>query len=145
MKMIYGGVPVQSLKVKHYEMDTNSATVQPSDLHSGITCYARGKKVTGTGRSFDFANYGSIYTNVATIIPSVVNVVEVASLTYPVQLSMALTDMKNVDFSNSQTIANIIVDGEPHTITVVISDGKMTLVCDKTMKLQIFYGKDNYV
>lgn len=45
MKMYYGGTPIKSLNVKHYEMSTSDATVQPSDLQSGVTCYARGQKL----------------------------------------------------------------------------------------------------
>lgn len=144
MKMIYGGTPVKSLKVKHYEVSTSDATVQPSDVQAGVTYYARGTKGVGTGRCFEFASYGFVYTNVPTPIPSTINVVEVASLDYPVQLTIALNKMYNVDFSTSQNIGNIIIDGQSYPLTIVVSNNRMTISCDKTIKLEIFYGRDNY-
>lgn len=144
MKMFYGGVPVNSMKVKHYEVSTNDATLKPSDMQAGVTAYAKGQKVTGTGKSFEFANYGAVYTNVPLVVPTVINIVEISSLNYPVQLSIALSNMKNVDFSSIQTIGSIVIDGTAYPITVVVSNGKMTISCEKTLKLEIFYGKDNY-
>lgn len=145
MKMYYGGVPVNSMKVRHYETSTNDATLKASDMQSGITAYARGEKITGTGKSFEFANYGAIYTNVATPIPSTINVIEVASLDYPVQHLIALNDMCNIDFSTSQAIGNVVIDGMAYPMTVIASSGQLTVSCEKTIKLEVFYGKDNYV
>lgn len=144
MKLIYGGVPYNTTKVRHYSVDTNDATCEPSAVQAGLTYYANGKKEVGTGKSFEFANYGFIYTNVSFPVPSIINIVEIASLNYPVQLSVALSDMKNIDFSISQTIGSVVVDGQSYPITVVVSDGEITVSCDKTIKLQIFYGRDNY-
>ena len=145
MKMFYGNIPVNSMKIKHYEMNTNSATVQPSDLQTGVTCFGRGKKITGTGKSFEFAQYGYLETNLSRTIPNNINVIEIASLTYPIQLNIALSDMKGIDFTKSQTVANVTVDGVSYPISVQVSNNKLTVSCDKTIKLQVFYGKDNYV
>lgn len=145
MKMMYGGKPVKSMKAHVFDVNSNDATMIASDLQAGKTAYSKGKKVTGTGKSFEFANYGNIFTNVATIIPSMINIVEIASLNYPVQLSIELTTMKNLDFSVSQSIGNIIIDGTTYPVTVSVIDNKIKLSCDKTIKLQIFYGRDNYV
>lgn len=145
MKMIYGGTPINSLKVKHYELDTNSATVQPSDLQAGVTCFAKGKKMTGTGKSFEFAYYGQFETNDSMVIPSFINVVEISSLTHPVQLIIPLSDMKNIDFSLPQSVGNVMIDGVSYPVTVVVENNEILVSCDQTIKLEIFYGKDNYV
>lgn len=100
MKMYYGGTPIKSLNVKHYEMSTSDATVQPSDLQSGVTCYARGQKVTGTGRSFEFAMYGSVTTNASNYAPVQINIIEITSLDYPIKSSIALNSMIDIDFFN---------------------------------------------
>lgn len=145
MKMIYGGTPVESLKVRHYEVSTNDCDMVASDLQAGKTAVARGQKITGTGKCFSFAFYGSVYTNVPIQIPSTINVVEVASLDYPVQLAMALNNMYVEDFSKTQNIANIVIGGQSYPLMVTVTDNKMTISCSKTIKLQIFYGRDNYV
>lgn len=144
MKMIYGGVPVNSLKVKHYELDTNSATVQPSDLQTGVTCFARGKKMTGTGKSFEFAWYGAFETNDFMIIPSKINVIHISSLEYPMQDVISLNNVNDLDFSTEQVVSNVVVDGVSYPIKVSSSDTEFNITCDKTIKLQIFYGRDNY-
>lgn len=145
MKMIYGGVPVNSMKIKHYELDTNSATVQPSDMQAGVTCFARGKKITGTGKAFEFASYGKIDTNTPIFSPTIVNVVEIASLTYPIRLSVELGVMRDIDFSTPQTIGYVMVDNVEYPIIVQVDGVVLTFTCEKTIELQAFYGKDLYV
>jgi hypothetical protein len=145
MKMFYGNTPIKSLNVKHYEMSTSDATVVPTDLQAGVTCYARGKKVTGTGRSFEFASYGMVQTNIPVFSPVIINIIEIASLDYPVKISMALNEMEHLDFSVPQTIGCAIIDGVEYPITAQVNGVILTLACEKTIKLEAFYGKDNYV
>lgn len=145
MKMIYNGTPMKSLNIKHYEMNTNDCTMVASDLQAGVTAFARGKKVTGTGKSFEFAHYGGWKTNSPQYIPSGINVIEIASIDYPIQLSMPLSDMKNSDFTIPQTIGNIIIDSATYPISVQAANNILTISCDKTVTLQLFYGKDNYI
>ena len=142
MKMMYGGTPVKNVLL---HTDSDSATMVASDLQSGVTGFAKGQKITGTGKSFEFARYGSMFTNVQTVIPTNINIIEIASLNNPVQLYIELTDMKDLDFLTSQLIGNVVVDGVAYPITVIVSDNKIKLSCDKTIKLQVFYGRDNYV
>ena len=144
MKMYLGGTPVKTMKVKHFEVDTNFCDMIASDLQAGKTGVAQGKIIVGTGKSFEFANYGKFYTNVAISVPSTINLITIASLDYPVQLSVALTDMRNLDFSTTQTVGTVVINGESYPIGVVVTGGKITVSCDKTIKLQIFYGRDNY-
>ena len=145
MKMFYGGVPVNSMKVHHFEMDTNDATIVPSDLQSGVTAYARGQKITGTGKSFEFANYGGLLTNSKRYVPDIINVIEISSLVYPIKQNIELNNQREIDFSTSQHIADAIIDGVSYPITVVISSNFLTISCDQTFTMQVFYGKDNYV
>ena len=145
MKMFLGNTPVNSLNVHHFEMNTNDATVFASDLQAGVTCYARGQKITGTGKCFEFATYGSIQTNMAEYIPSPINVIEVASLDYPIKNFIALNKMESTDFSTEQTIGIVLVDNVEYPITVSIDGYFLTLNCEKTITLQVFLGKDNYV
>ena len=144
--MIYGGVPVNSLKVKHYELDTNSATVQPSDMQSGITAYARGQKIIGTGKSFEFAYYGRMLSNDSFIIPTnTVNVVHISSVDYPVHSLVHLANMDNLDFTSGQVVCNLIVNGSEHPVTVIANNNEISVNCDVNVYFEIFFGKDNYV
>lgn len=145
MKMYLGNTPINSLNIKHYEMDTNSATVQPSDLQAGVTCYGRGKKITGTGKSFEFAFYGESKTNSSIYIPTDINVIEIASTTHPIQLSIELNTMRDKNFSEVQTLGNIVANSTIHPITVQVTNNIMKISCNETVNLQLFYGKDNYV
>ena len=80
MKMIYNGTPIKSLNIKHYELNTNDATLKASDLQSGVTAYAKGQKITGIGRAFRFALYGDFPSNREIPIPvSEINTVVVSS------------------------------------------------------------------
>lgn len=145
MKMFLGEVPIQSLNVHHFEMNTNDATVVSSDLQAGVTCYARGQKITGTGKSFEFAQYGNVETNFPLVIPNIVNIIEIASTAYPVKSAVALSAIKNMDFSTPQTIGYIIIDNVENPITATIDGNILTLSCSQTITLQVFYGKDNYI
>lgn len=145
MKMMYNGTPVKSLNVHHFEQDTNSATVQPSDLQAGVTCFGRGRKITGTGKSFEFANYGLLQTNASRYVPTNINIIELASVEYPVRLTLNLDELYNLDFSTSQTIATANINGIEYDLSVVVSSNILKVNCDKTFALQVFYGKDNYV
>lgn len=145
MKMFYGNVPVNSMKMKHYEMDTNSATVQPSDLQSGVTCYGRGKKITGTGKAFEFAMYGDWKTNLSSPVPSTINVIQVGSLEYSVRMTTSIGKMALLDFANSQKIAEVVVNEVIYPITVSVQNGMLNVSCDETINIQLFYGRDRYI
>lgn len=145
MKMFYGNIPVNSMKIKHYEMNTNSATVQPSDMQAGVTCFGRGKKITGTGKAFEFAQYGSIGTNLPLVIPNIINIIEITSTVYPIKSVFVLSEIKNVDFTTPQIIGYVVADNVESPVTATINDNILTLLCDKTLVLEFFIGKDNYV
>ena len=144
MKLMYGNVPVKSLNINYFEQDTNDCTMVASDLQAGITAVARGQKITGTGKSFEFAYYGAVKTNQAQYIPNNINVVEIASLDYPIRHAIALTDMENIDFSTQQIVGYVTVDGMEYDVKVQAVNNFLTLSCEKTIFLEIFYGKDNY-
>lgn len=144
MKMMYGNAPFKGLKVKSFGVDTNDCTMVASDLQAGVTAVARGKKITGTGKSFEFAQYGRISLNFPIVIPANINVIELASTEYPVRMLYSVNNIKDIDFSSKQDIAKIIIDNEEYTISLVINNNMMTISCDKSISLEVFYGKDNY-
>lgn len=133
------------MKVKHYELSTQDATMKASDLQAGITAYAKGKKVTGTGKSFEFARYGYVTTNVSTYVPTDINIVEVSSSEYPIKITLNLSSMKDIDFSNEQQIAKVIINGTEYNLIISVESNRMLISCDENVRLQAFYGKDNYV
>lgn len=145
MKLCLGNTPVKSINIRKLDVDTNDATIVASDMQSGSVAYAKGQKVTGTGKAFAFASYGTQKTNVAIPVPSAINAIEISCLDYPVQMLVALSGMKDVDFTTENAIANVVINGVTHPITVQVADGNLTLSCTQTLTLEVFYGKDEHV
>lgn len=145
MKMFLGDVPIKKMNVHYFQEDTNDATMVASDLQSGVTAYARGKKITGTGKSFEFAFYGGVKTNLPQYVPTNINVIHIASVNYPIQFAVALNEMEHLDFTTAQVIGHVTIDGTNYEITVQVTNNLLTISCNKTITLQVFYGKDNYL
>lgn len=141
MKLMLGNTPVKKMMIHN---DTQDATMVASDLQSGVTCYAKGQKVTGTGKSFEFAQYGKTYLNFPIVVPSNINVFEVASTDYPIKMLFSINNIKNIDFSSKKDVAKVIIDNEEYMISLLVSGNIMTIYCDKSVSLEVFYGKDNY-
>lgn len=145
MKLCLGNTPIKSLNIRKLDVNTNDATIVASDMQSGMTAYAKGVKVTGTGKSFAFASHGGLKTNFAQPIPGIINVIDISSMAYPIQMIMDISDMKDSDFSVENTVANVIINGATYPITAQVADNKLTLACSQTIQLQVFYGKDDHV
>lgn len=141
MKLMKGGMPIKKTMIHN---DTQDATMVASDLQAGVTAYSKGQKIVGTGKCFSFAIYGSMYTNRPWIIPTTINIIEIGCSTNPVQLSKELNSMVNVNFTEPQDVASIVIDGVSYPITVSVVNNKLTISCEKSVKLQVFYGKDEY-
>ena len=142
MKLMLGGTPVKKMMIHN---DTMDATMVASDLQAGITAYANGQKVTGTGKSFEFANYGLLQTNASTYVPTNINIIEVSSLQYPIKLNIELSQMRNINFAEKQNIGSALIDGIEYNLIAQVTSNILRITCDKTFALQAFYGKDNYV
>jgi hypothetical protein len=138
MKMFYNGTPIKSLNIKHYEVSTNDCTAIPSDLQSGVTCVAKGKKITGTGKSFSFASYGRWTTNISNFIPMDINTIQIGSMDYPVRMTVSINDSHSCDFSTPQEVAEVIVDGTAYPMTVSVQNGEFLVTCEKTISIQLF-------
>ena len=145
MKLMYGSVPVKSMNIHSYELSTNDCTAIPSDLQAGVTCVAKGKKITGTGKSFAFATYGRWKTNESDIIPTVINVIQVGSTDYSLRMTIPVGVMHSYDFTVPQKIAEVTIDGEVYPITADVQSGELSISCEKTINLELFIGKDEYV
>ena len=145
MKMFYGGVPVNSMKVHSYELNSNDCDMIASDLQAGKTAVARGKKIVGTGKSFEFASYGGCVTNLPIAVPSVINAIQISSVSYPIKMTVPVYNTTRLDFSALQTIAEVVIDEMVYPITVSVQNGMLTVFCDYTIDIELFYGKDRYI
>ena len=142
MKMYLGDVPVKSL---YTHTDTDEGNITAPDMQSGMIAFAKGVKLTGTGKAFAFASYGQISTNKACPVPSIINFIEVSSLTYPVKTNIALSSMKNTDLSTIQKIGAVTINGTAYDITAQVSNNMLTVGCSKDINLEVFYGRDEHV
>lgn len=145
MKMIYNGTPVNSMKVKHYEVSTNDCDMIASDLQAGKTAVARGKKIVGTGKSFEFAFYGTWMTNTPLVIPAMINAIQISSIIHPIKAIVSVHDTTLVDFSQPQTIAEVNINGVIYPLVATVQNGMLTIACDHAIDIELFYGKDRYV
>lgn len=144
MRMIYGNTPVKTMNVRHYEISTNDCNVVPSDLQAGVTCFAKGQKITGTGKAFSFATYGNWFTNESVFIPTVINTIQIGSLNYPVRMTVPMNDMVSHDFTTAQKMAEVIIDGVAYPMVVSVQNGEFIITCDKTIEIELFMGRDEY-
>lgn len=142
MKLYLGNTAVKALYI---HTDTDDANITAPDMQSGMTAYAKGVKLTGTGKCFRFATYGKTETNVATYVPNTINTVIISSTEYPIKMNMAVTDMKDANFSAAQKVGTVIVGGAEYAITAQVANDNLTLSCPQTISLQVFYGKDDHV
>lgn len=142
MKMYLGDVPVKAL---YTHTDTDEGNITAPDMQSGMIAFAKGVKLTGTGKAFAFASYGQVSTNKAWPVPSIINVIEVSSLTYPVKTNIALSSMKNTNFSTIQKIGAVTINGTAYDITAQVSNNMLTVGCSKDISLEVFYGRDEHV
>lgn len=146
MKMMYNGTQIKSLNVNHYEMSTQDATLKESDMQTGVTAYARGRKITGTGKAFSFALYGGCNSNDIIPIPvESINTVSISCTTYPVRMTTPIEDLRFIDFSTAKTVAIMTVNGIDYPISISVLNNMITITCDKTATLQVVFGKDEYV
>lgn len=142
MKMYLGDVPVKAL---YTHTDTDEGNITAPDMQSGMIAFAKGVKLTGTGKAFAFAAYGQMSTNEAWPVPSIINVIEVSSLTYPVKTNIALSSMKNTNFSTIQKIGAVTINGTAYDITAQVSNNMLTVGCSKDIGLEVFCGRDEHV
>lgn len=145
MKLMYGNVPVKSLNIHTYEQDTNSATVQASDMQAGVTAFARGQKIVGTGKCFSFAMYGVFETNASIYVPNNINVVEIASTEHPIKSLISFQNINTIDFSAEQAVGVIDINGLNIEIKAKVENNILTFICSNTINLEIFFGKDDYL
>lgn len=145
MKMMYNGTPIKSLNIKHFEVSTNDCTAIPSDLQAGITCVSKGKKITGTGKSFSFASYGRCMTNESNFIPMDINTVQIGSVDYPVRTIVSINDSHSYNFATPQEVAEVVIDDKIYPMTVSVQNGEFLVSCEKTINIQFFIGKDEYI
>lgn len=145
MKMIYGGTPVNSMKVRHYEVNTNGATTVPSAVQAGLTYFANGRQEVGTGKSFSFASYGRWATNEPDFIFTDINTVQIGSMDYPVRMKISMYESHSCDFSTPQEVAEVVIDGVTYPMTVSVQNGEFLVACEKTIDIQLFIGKDEYI
>ena len=137
MKMFLGNTPINFMNLTKTDISTSDADIVASDLQAGKICYARGTKVTGTGKSFEFASYGAWKTNLPNFVPSLINVIQIGSKAYPIRMTVLMEDMVSHDFSTAQQIAETVIDGVIYPITVSVKNNILSITCDKSINIEL--------
>lgn len=140
------------------EPNSYQTTITPADMQMGMTAVSKGKVITGTGKAFEFAQYGS------KIITSIIdkNGVERKGVTFDYD------NTTNLVFVAPTTSGNVILQ-EDYLIKLV--EGKETIIAsdnttggdlrayydgerliiyltqptDELTILRFFIGKDNHI
>lgn len=143
MQLRLGDTKVKALMIHN---DTSDATLKASDMQAGVTGYANGQKITGTGKAFVFALYGNFSSNEMIPLPvTEINTLVVSCAGNPVKMAATTVVMRDYDFSTDKQVAAVTVNGTDYPITLRVTGGIATFSCDQTVMLQLFVGKDEYI
>lgn len=143
MQIALGDNKIKALMIHN---DTSDATLKASDMQAGVTGYANGQKITGTGKAFVFALYGPLSSNEMIPLPvDTINTIGIGSAVNPVKMVAAIDILRDYDFSNDTQVATVTVSGTDYPITLRIAGGIATFECSQNVKLQVLIGKDEYI
>lgn len=156
---------VNNKHIKHVsvltEPNSYQTDIQPEDMQSGKTAVSKGKIITGTGRAFEFAKYGSEFVypipgengeaRMGVLIPepSKSNIIFVSSMSGG---DIIAQDAYVIDLSNGVPVKI----GNNHTakdglvgVYVIYSDGFLCIYTDDSTDsntaFNYFEGKDNLI
>lgn len=139
-------------------LDTSDADITPVDIQRNRTAYVKGKKIIGTGKCFEFAEYGSRVVKeiidsegikrygVSFVVGENTNVILIAPTTMG---DIVLQTDFIVDIKNGEVVkigTNYTTNGELNAIydkdRVIVY---LTDFSQNTTVLRFFVGKDNYI
>lgn len=143
MQLRLGDTKVKALMIHN---DTSDATLKASDMQAGVTGYANGQKITGTGKAFVFALYGSASSDAMIPLPvETINTILLGCANNPIKMVDTVVAMRDYDFSSDKQVATVNVGGTDYPITLRITGGIATFGCSQKVTLQILIGKDEYI
>lgn len=157
MSYIVNGVEVKQIGVLT-EPNSYQTTITPADIQMGMTAISKGKVITGTGKVFEFASYGSRVIDVIVDNNGVerygttfnhnntINVIFVApspvgDIFIQDEYIVSISKGDDVIIAYDQTIEcelRAYHDGERLIVYLTKSPNEPTV-------LRIFVGKDNYI
>lgn len=140
------------------EPSTYDADITPENMQHGMIGYAQGKKVVGTGRCFEFVQYGtkvvreitdfdgSVKHGISLDIESGANLVFVASSTIGDSIAQT-TYLVNMAEGVTEKIGQSLTDGGD--LYASYKNGRLTIYLSNEPKertmLRLFVGKDNEI
>lgn len=140
-------------------LDTSDADITPADMQNGKIGYANGKKVIGTGKCFEFANYGTATFDlifdehgndrygIMMKIPSITNTLFISSIPNSDIVVQEVFNITEIEENKAVKVGtNFTTNGD---IFVFHSQGYIFIYCDDIQntksELNYFIGKDVYV
>lgn len=140
------------------EPNSYQTDIQPEDMQSGRTAISKGKIVTGTGRAFEFAKYGSLTvrpvlnengeSKFGIMIPEQdgINVLFVSTGTDGDVISQ---DLFMIDIGSQKVMQIGANRSVSSALRVYYTNGYLCIYCDgfsnTRTKINYFEGKDNLI
>lgn len=140
------------------EPSTYDADITPENMQHGMTAYAQGKKVVGTGKCFEYAVYGA--RQLQSLKDEDGNNrygFSIYAVTEPNIIFLASTENGDIVLQSSHIVDladnAVAVVGINHTssgeVTASYSDNRLKIILGNTenqsTRLRYFFGKDNMI
>lgn len=160
MSLYFGNKKIGNIGITNgIGLDTSDADMTPADGQNGKIYYANGKRYVGTGKCFEFANYGTATFDlifdehgndrygITLQTPSVTNIIFISSIPNSDIVVQEIFNITEIEENKALKVGtNLTTNGD---IFAFHSQGHIFIYCEDVQNIKsefnYFIGKDRYV